>query len=107
MMRGGASDAVALLDDPRNDVRPTAEELNSNSEWTGGRTRQMVRYLLEVAMLHSSQLRGWGRVLARRAVEHRRPQGIRSVVRWLYRLELHAAERYRLRNARRELADFF
>jgi len=107
MMRGGASGAVTLLDDPRNDVRPTADELRRESEWTGGRLRQIVRYALEVAMLRSSRLRGWGRSLKRgQAAARSRAPNRRSIVGWLYKYERRAGEKYRLYQSRRELADY-
>lgn len=103
LARGGSSAEVALLDDPRNDV--TAGAVHADASWTGGPMRRMRRYALEVAMLRTSRLRGWGRVLARRWVALVRPPGRRSVVGWIYKHERRATDRHRRETARRHLAE--
>ena len=103
MVRGGATEPIALLDDPRNEVRPTAEELHAPSPWTGGAARRLLRYALEEAMLRSSRLRGWGRRTAARFAPHRRP-GRRTVGSVLYQFEQRAMQKRNLHKSLPELA---
>lgn len=98
MIRGGAAEPVALLDDPRNDPRPTGEELNTPSQWAGGALRRLLRYALEEAMLRSSRLRGWGRRLAERFVPGRRHDR-RTVGGVLYSFEQRAMQKLVLRQS--------
>ena len=98
MARGGAMKPVALLDDPRNAMRPTPEELNAPSQWMGGTARRLLRYALEEAMLRSSRLRGWARHLAERFASHRR-YGRRTIGEVLHRYEPRAIQKLALRQS--------
>jgi hypothetical protein len=102
MVRGGATEPIALLDDPRNAVRPSGEELNTPSPWAGGAARRLVRYALEEAMLRSSRLRGWGRALAAKSGKERKSRG-RTIGSILYSWEQKALKRYALHKSRHEL----
>ena len=103
MARGDASEPVALLDDPRNSVRPTLDELSMPSRWAGGPARRLLRYVLEEAMLRSSRLRGLGRRAAARFARHRRGRR-RTIFGVLYRIEHHVMGGRALRKAKHELA---
>jgi hypothetical protein len=103
MVRGGAAEPILLLDDPRNSVRPTTEELNAPSPWAGGAPRRLLRFALEEAMLRSSRLRGSGRRLAERITQYRRRRR-RTIGGTLYGFEKAVMRRRALRKSREQLA---